>query len=123
MGDGKSSGTGTQSPFGDGKGNVGAGGSTMGNDFVKNPAGSGGPTAGHNFVKDGQSPPGGASSSGINAAKTTKGPQPQGALRCPDSIPQGGIWPQPQIDQSIQTPQRDLGAPKIEPARKPFKVS
>jgi hypothetical protein len=111
-------------PFGNGAGKPAAGPSA-GNDFVKNPAGTGGPTAGHNFVKDGQKPPGadGSASGGQNPAKTEMGPQPEGTLRCPDSIPDGGIWPQPQIDKSIQTPQRDLGAPTIAPAHKPFKVS
>jgi hypothetical protein len=125
-GDGKTSGGGVSSPFGNGGGAPGGktGGPSTGNNFVQKPAGSGGPSAGHNFVKDGQKPPGADSGQGtVNPAKTEKGAQPEGTPRCEDSIPAGGIWPQEQIDASIQTPARDLGAPKIMPAHKPFKVS
>jgi hypothetical protein len=126
MGDGKTSGSGSSSPFGNGKGGVGAGGPKAGVDFVKNPAGQGGPSTGHNFVKDGQSPPGSGVGNGtVNAAKTAEGmTQPEGTLRCPDSIPQGGIYPFDQVDNSARSPQRDLGTvAQGAPAHKPFRVS
>jgi len=123
MGDGKTSGSGASSPFGDGGGKP-SGGGMSGNDFVKNPAGSGGPSAGHNFVENGAQSPGGGAKPSVNPAKTDAGAQPSGTPRCPESIPSGGIWPQGQMDQSARSPQRDLGTgAQGAPVHKPFKVS
>jgi hypothetical protein len=129
MGDGKTSGSGSKSPFGNGTGNVGGSGPKAGVDFVKDQTGGNGPSTGHNFVEKPATPPG-SGATGMNTVKDPTnggggtGKQPEGTLRCPDSIPSGGIWPQPPLDASARTPQRDLGTVAGGgPVHKPFRVS
>ena len=86
-GDGKTSGSGSISPFGPPSGQAGAGSASGGANMVKDPM----PEAegGANLVKEQTLEKGG----GADMAKNTASPQKSGSFRDPSSVPAGGAYP------------------------------